>query len=199
MKKISGVLNTGVSKVASRFVNEHAKPYGIELATRNVHYNLMLAELFEHLLLFDEVAIVMNVDNSPLGILISEFGLNDTAKLIETGAIKLILRRVLLVSKTGNRETGISELEGTPPVLSGMIVGEDIFGDPVKCINDAFRYVGYNYRGKERESFLNRILPYVIVDAGNSGDRAIKLITDAYHSNSLSTLDLHSIDNQIII
>ena len=190
MKKISGVLNTSVSKVASRFVNEHAKPFGIELATRNVHYSLMLAELFEHLLLFDEVAIVMNVDNSPLGILISEFGLNDTAKLIETGAIKLILRRVLLVSKTGNRETGISEFDGIPPVLSGMIVGEDIFDDPVKCINDAFRYVGYNYRGREREIFLNRILPYVIVDAGNSGDRAIKLLTDAYHSNSLSTLGL---------
>jgi hypothetical protein len=196
MKKISGVLNTNLPKIAGRFVSRKSKISDIDWALRDLHYRAMCAELFEHLLLFDEVAIVMNVDNSPLGILISEFGLNDTANLIETGAVKLILRRVLLTSKAGNAETGISESDGIPPVIPGMITEDNIFGDPAMCVNDAFNFVVYNYSKKDKEIFLKRVLPFIIVDNSNTGKKAVDLLTDAYHANSLSTIGLPYITHE---
>ena len=190
MQKISGVLNTNLSKIARRFVSRVSQTTDLEWAFRNFYYRTMCAELFEHLLLFDEVAIIMNIDNSPLAILINEFGLNDTAKLIEISSIKLILRKVILASKYGNQENGITEFNGIPPVISGMIVEDNLFGDPVQCIKDAFRFVKYNYPKRDKETFLKRILPFVFADEGNTGQRAVKLLTDAYHSNSLSAVGL---------
>ncbi len=190
MKKISGILNTGLSRTAGRFVSGNFKITGMDLAFRPLYYRSMLAELFEHLLLFDEVAIIINIDNSPLGILIAEFGIDDTARLIESGAVKLILRRTLLTSKVGNIETGISELDGIPPVIPGMIETDNHFGDPVKSIEDSFRFVKLNYSKRERDMFLKRVLPFIVVDSSNTNERAIKLLVDAYHSNSLSTIGL---------
>lgn len=190
MKKISGVLNTRISQVAGRFVSRYSTITDLERAFQDIHYRTMLAELFEHLLLFDEVAIVMNVDNSPLGILISEFGINDTANLIETGAIKLILRRVILTSKVGDIKNHITEFNGIPPVISGMIEVDNLFGNPTHCIDDAFKYVHYNYSRKERDMFSKRILPFIIIDSGNTGEKAVKILIDAYHSNSLSAVNL---------
>lgn len=196
MKKISGILNTKLAKVAEKLISRKSKVTQDEWSFRRLYYALMCAELFEHLLLFDEVAIAMNIDNAPLSILINEFGVNDTASLIETGAIKLIIRKIVLISSVGNIESGVSESDGIPPVLSGMLVDGDIFSDPIKCIDDAFNFVRYNYSKRERDIFTKRILPFIVIDDSNTGQKAVKLLIDAYHSNYLSTSGLPYVQHE---
>ena len=152
---------------------------------------LILAELFEQLILFDRIIINTNRVNFPLFFLINQLGINIVEEFIEKGFIKFLIWTPIIVAPSGKRnEDGTydeSEMYETPPIVPGTLVNSDF--DPEKNIDIALsKFPIYRDRKRifKRIASKNYIIPKGMEFASNSA----KIVIEAYKANNLLELGL---------
>lgn len=152
---------------------------------------LIIAELFEQLLIFDKIILKTSRLNFTLIFLINQLGINTVEKLLEKGYIELIIWTPLIVTGTGHtNEDGTNDesvIYGQPPIVAASVSDND--SDPEKNINIAL--TKFNHHRDRRRIFTRQALKRYIVPNGleYSSDSA-KLVIEAYTNNNLGTLGL---------
>ena len=193
MESIKGVLNTDLTKTSNTYVLNRSKLNVGQLYVERIEINRMYSELFEQLLLFDKVSIILgSMDNSAIASLIVGIGpaLLERALALET--IEITLPSTLSfvgMGRDGQGQNDPSLLFGTPPVLHGKTNGEGSFGDKKEVVLEALRFVE-GYSQFEKQEIARRISPYIKLGPVEDGDKANKIIMSAYESDSLSTVGM---------
>ena len=187
-----GILNTNITEVSQTYILDRNKRDGIQRAVEPLKVSLMYAELFEQLLLFDKVSVILgNMDNTAFAALVVGFGFPELERAIVLEAVEVVLPRTMSMVGMGPEGAGKTDpslLSGTPPVVYGIPKG-GAFGDPEEAVLEALKYV-VGYKGSEKRAFAKRIAPYIKLGSLNDGDKAVRIITDAYQSGSLKTVGL---------
>lgn len=189
---MKGILNTTVTDVSHQYVLERKKLDSIQRAVEPIKADLMYAELFEQLLLFDRVSIILgSMDNSALAALVVGFGFPELERAIALEVIEVVLPRTMSMVGMGPEGAGRKDpslLSGVPPVVYGVPQG-GAFGNPEEAVLDALKYVA-GYKEHEKQSFAKRIAPHIKLGSLNDGDKAVKIVTDAYESDALRPVGL---------
>jgi len=152
------VFNDQLSLYGERYITKVAPiPFGAEYS-EDIQKRKLMALLFEQFLLFDKIAIKIDMQNLELFFLIKELGINKVEELLDYGTIKLVLWTPTIVMLTGTQlpdgSVDQSTIIGRPPLVSGFV--SDEFSDPEKNIE---RLLGYFNLHKERKkTFKKRAL-----------------------------------------
>jgi hypothetical protein len=172
------------------FNNGIGSPYDMDFPKlTNEQENLIVAGLFEQLLLFDKIILSTNRTSFPLVFLISKLGINTVERLIENGYIKFMLWTPVIVTSTGRgREDGSideSVIYGTPPITAGAYANLD----PEENISIALSHFNFN---RDRKRILTRLAlkQYIVPDGMTFSTRSAELIIDAYKHDNLKELGL---------
>lgn len=152
---------------------------------------VILAGLFEQLLLFDKITISTNSLNFQLIFLLNTIGINKVEELIEKDIIKFLLWTPVIVSSSGKvDQDGIideSAIYGTFPIGAGSLSDED--RDPENNIEKALSLFNLN---RDRKRIFKRLAlkNYIIPDGMEFSVDSAKLVIDAYEQNNLRDLGL---------
>lgn len=152
---------------------------------------IILAELFEQLMLFDKIIISTNRVNYPLFFLIDQLGINKVEEFIENDFIKFLIWTPFIISPSGQRrEDGTndeSEMYGKPPIAAGSLVDKDF--DPENNIDVALSKFSLH---RDRKRIFKRVASknYIIPNGMEFSSNSAKIIIEAYKSNNLSDLGL---------
>src|ERR1035437_2279709 len=172
------------------FNNGIGSPYDMDFPKLTVEQEkLILAGLFEQLLLFDKIIISTNRTSFPLVFLISTLGINTVEKLIDYGYIKFMIWTPVIVTSTGrNREDGTideSIIYGTPPITAGAYANLD----PEENIRIALSHFNFN---RDRKRILTKLAlkQYFVPDGLSFSSKSAELIIDAYKHDNLRELGL---------
>ena len=125
------------------FNNKIGSPYSFGFPNLTVEEErLILAGLFEQLLVFDKITISTNRLSFPLVFLIKNIGINKVEELIDRKLIEFMIWTPVLVSGTGRQqEDGTideSVIYGQPPIAAGSLSNEDL--DPENNIKRALDF-----------------------------------------------------------
>lgn len=153
--------------------------------------DLILANIFEQLLLFDKIVVSTDKDNYALAFLISRLGLETVERLIQSDYINFSVKAAVILTSTGRRNDDGTMDESTiysqPPIVGGSLGNDEI--DPEKNVVKALKH--FNIDKKKRNELLKKIVPkYIVTDNMNLGGDSAKIIIDAYVNNNLSNLGL---------
>jgi hypothetical protein len=172
------------------FNNGIGSPYDPDFPKLTVDQEkLILAGLFEQLLLFDKIIICTNRVSFPLVFLISTLGINTVERLIENGYIKFMIWTPVIVTSGGRpREDGSvdeSVIYGTPPITAGAYIKID----PEENVAIALKHFNLN---RERKRIFTRLAlkQYFMPDGLPFSSKSAELIIDAYKHNNLERLGL---------
>lgn len=152
---------------------------------------LIIAGLFEQLLIFDKVTISTNRLNFALFFLINKLGINTVERLFECGYIQILLWTPFIVSSSGHqREDGSideSVIYGKPPLSGGSITSNDL--NPEDNMNKALSPFNLN---RERRRIFSRIAQkyYIIPDGLKFARDSARIVIDSYEKNNLASLGL---------
>lgn len=152
---------------------------------------LIIADLFEQILLFDRIVLRTGKANFALFFLMKNLGLKTVEKLIESKYIQFLLFTPIITTSIGvQKEDGTidqSSVIGKPPIISGTYQVDDDYADT--NIMGALKY--FDLRSKEKKNLKKKILKnYIVPDGMGYASNAAKFITDAYESNLLKNLGL---------
>jgi hypothetical protein len=152
---------------------------------------LLLAELFEQLILFDKITIKTGRLNFTLHFLIHHLGINLVEELVEKGLIQFLLWTPVIVTGSGTqREDGTideSTIIGKPPIATGQLSNEDL--DPENNIKKGLQH--YNLHRDRRRIFTRKALKnYVIPEGMEFSKNAAEFITESYNAGHLRDLGL---------
>ncbi len=152
---------------------------------------LILATLFEQLMIFDSLTLTTSRLNFALTFLISKIGVNNVERMLDGGYLKFILWSPIIVTSTGTKkEDGSideSSIYGQVPIVAGELGPADL--DPEKNISVALS--NFNLHKDRKRSFTKKALKhYTIPDGMLLSTNAAKLVIDAYKSNNLEYLGL---------
>lgn len=153
--------------------------------------DLLLARLFEQLLIFDKVVIRTNNVNFQLAFLLNELGPNLVEQLVERGLLKFLLWTPMIMSGAGRqRDDGTideSTVIGIPPIVSGSLSTSDL--KPSNNIEKALSNLPYN---RDRKRILKKILSkHYIVPKGDEFSRdSVNIVIEAYKANILDEFGL---------
>lgn len=159
---------------------------------------MMLAGLFEQIMLFDRVTISTNRVNFQLIFLIDQLGINMVEELLDRNIIEFLLWSPLLFTGRGRTmddgTNDTSVIFGQPPIVAGGLVADDL--DIEKQIDKALSM--FSLHRDRKRIFKRRAFDKFIVPDGlkNSGESA-KLVIDAYVSNNLVDLPYQKEPNQL--
>ena len=174
------------------FNNNIGNPYNIDYKKLTKEQEQEIAaELFEQLLIFDQIVITTNKTNFSLYILIKKLGINTVEKLIENGYIKFIIWSPLLIVSTGkqlsNGKIDQSRIYELPPLTVGTYIDSDL--DPENNIEQALQYFGLP-RDRKRAFIRKARKNYIKLDGMNYSAESAKLVIDSYNNNDLVELGL---------
>ncbi len=152
---------------------------------------LLVAELFEQLILFDKITVKTGRLNFTLHFLIHYLGINLVEELIEKGMIRFLLWTPVIVTGSGTqREDGTideSTIIGKPPIATGQLSNEDL--DPENNIKKGLQ--NYNFHQDRKRIFTRKTLKnYVIPEGMEFSKNAAEFITESYKAGHLSDLGL---------
>jgi hypothetical protein len=153
--------------------------------------DIILANIFEQLLLFDKIVISTDKDNYALAFLINRLGLETVERLIRSDYINFSVKAAIIVTSQGRqRDDGTldeSTIYSQPPIVGGSLGKDEI--DPEKNVLRALRH--FHIDKKKRNDLIKKIVPkYIITDNMNLGGNSAKIIIDAYTNNNLANLGL---------
>jgi hypothetical protein len=189
------IFNTQLEQYSLRYLSKSVPtPSGREYIPA-FQKRLVLAELFEQLLLFDRVAIKVDCwNNWPLSFLISELGLNRVEELLEYDILQLVLWTPAITAKTGTQlkpggPIDTSTVFGTPPLVSGYISSPHT--DPEYSITIALQRLGYLHP-ERKKIFIKKASGQYILPNNNFASQSKNIILDAYGQNRLEPFGLPS-------
>ncbi|WP_288441109.1 hypothetical protein [uncultured Chryseobacterium sp.] len=174
------------------FNNKIGNPYSLTNKQLTKDEELKVAsEIFEQLLIFDQIIISTNMTNFSLFVLIKNLGINTVEKLIEYDYIKFMIWSPLLITSTGRRlddgtidESRIYEL---PPLTGGSYTELDL--DPDKNIEQALRF--FSIPRERKRAFMRKARKNYINIAGMElSTQSAKVAIDSYTNNNLVDLGL---------
>lgn len=174
------------------FNNKIGSPYSFVFPRLTEEENrLILASIFEQLLIFDSITITTSRVNFPLAFLISQIGINNVERLVESGYIKFMIWSPLLMQGTGKQlEDGTideSTIYGQPPIAAGSLIKDDL--DPEKNIDIGLSH--FNLHKDRKRIFKKKALKnYVIPNGMDFSSDSAKIVIDAYKANNLAELGL---------
>ena len=156
-----------------------------------IEERLILAEIFEQLLIFDKITIATNRVNSTLLVLYKLLGLYTLERMLESGYIEFMLWSPIIVTSTGRQlEDGSfdeSVIYGKPPIAAGEYSQLDLDPDHNidKALSKIFMRVDLK-RGLKKKLIKN----YIVLDGMSFSKDAEALVIDSYKKNNLANLDL---------
>ncbi len=151
----------------------------------------ILSELFEQLLIFDQVVISSDRLNFQLFFLAKQLGINLLEEFIEKRYFKFMIWTPLLMIHKGTQlEDGSideSTMDETPPLIAGSLIESDI--DPEKHANEALKHLGLY--SKKRKDLTKKIVKNYIVPQGLEFSKdAVRIVTEGYKNNYFAELNL---------
>lgn len=162
------------------------RTYDSELKRKDIFSNL-----FEQLLLFDNIVISTDKDNHSLYFLIRYFGYENTLRLIKSGYISFYIRTSIIVHSKGRQLADGSLDESTiyqqPPIVGGSLHGSDI--DIEENISRAIKPFNLDKK-KHRELIKHSYKQYIKDKDLELGTNTSKIIIDAYTNNNLENLGM---------
>ena len=193
MELLNGILNTELTDISHKYVSErHALGVGERYLERQV-MNRMFSELFEQLLLFNKISVVLgSMDNTAIASLVIGMGPHLLVRALKLEAIEIILPRTMSFVGMGPYGRGGKEaslLAGFRPVEYGILGDDGPYGNPRLAVLDALRYVD-GYSQPEKEEIANRIVPFIKLGPLEIGDKANGIIMSAYESDSLGPVGM---------
>ena len=179
--------------ISDVFNNKIGSPYDMVYPRlTRTEEQLILADLFEQLLIFDKITIVTGRLNFPLIFLINHLGINSVERLFRSGYLRMFLWAPMIFHLSGTKkEDGSideSTIYGRPPIMAGQLSDSDL--DPEKNIKQVFRH--FPQFDKERiKNFTKIVLSSYEVPKGLPySSESVKLVIEAYESNTLKELGL---------
>ena len=153
--------------------------------------NLILANIFEQLLLFDKIVISTDKDNYALAFLINKLGLETVERLIKANYINFSIKAAVIVMGRGrqNEDGTVDEsvIYEQPPIVGGSLGKKET--NPENNVVSALRH--FNIDKKHRNSLIKTIVPkYIVTEDMDMGANAAKLVIDAYTSNNFENLGM---------
>jgi len=151
----------------------------------------IIADLFEQLLIFDQITLSTNRLNYTLALMIAQLGLNTVERLFESGYIKIMLWSPMILTGKGRQKPDgtmdESVIYDQPPIATGSLADEDL--DPDRNIQMALSHFNIH---RDRKRIFTRIARkhYIIPNGMQYSSQAGDLIMDAYTKNNLSQLGL---------
>lgn len=153
--------------------------------------NEILSNLFEQLLIFDNVILSTNNHNTTLKFLINQLGLETVERLLRSKYIKLSIRSSVIMGASGTlKEDGSideSTIIGKPPITSASLSGDDI--NPEVNLYRALKNYDLSPKNLRRLIKLGRD-NYIESDNLQLGTNAADFITNSYINNHLDSLGL---------
>ena len=152
---------------------------------------LILAGLFEQLLVFDKITISTNRLSFPLVFLIKNIGINKVEELIDRKLIEFMIWTPVIVTGSGRQqEDGTideSVIYGQPPIAAGSLSNEDL--DPENNIKKALDLFSL-HRDRKRILIRKARKVYVVPDGMEFSTDSAKVVIEAYKQNNLVELGL---------
>lgn len=193
MSNFNGILNTSMVEYSGVYLGNRRTANPFQLYTEQIATAKVYAELFEQLLLFDKVSIILgSMDNSAIAALISGLGLVEFERALALEAIEIIQPKVMSMAGMGPYGRGQRDgnlLTGLPPVVYGRLEREGAFGNPEEAILDAFKYLE-GIPLNVQKPYARRIAAYIKPGPIDDADRAVRIVTDAYNSDLLRKVGL---------
>ncbi len=151
----------------------------------------IFSNLFEQLLLFDNIVLSTDKDNHTLYFLIRYFGFENTLRLIKSGYISFYIRTSIIVQSIGKKLDDGSIDESTiyeqPPIIGGSLHKDDI--DIENNIYKAIR--PFQFDKKREREFIKNVHKQYIKDLDlELGTNTSKIIIDSYVNNNLENLGM---------
>lgn len=151
----------------------------------------ILSEMFEQLLLFDEIVLRTNRLNSALTFLIKHLGINLVEELIERKLIRFLLWSPALFTGAGRQLEGggidKSVIIGQPPIAAGSLSDQDI--DPNENIKRGIDPFGF-HRDRRRSFTRKAIRNYIVPIGSEFSSESARIVIDAYKENNLRSVGL---------
>lgn len=174
------------------FNNNFGSSYGVNYPKLSKEQDrLFIANLFEQLLIFDQITISTNRINFALVFLIDRLGINIVEKLFDYGYIKIMIWSPVLISGKGRMQKDGSIDESViykqPPIGAGSLSSDDF--NPEININRALN--NFNLQRDRKRIFTRRALKnYIVPDGMEFSTDSAKLVIDAYLNDNLSSFGL---------
>jgi hypothetical protein len=174
------------------FNNKIGSPYSFDNPRLSKEQDLqILAELFEQLLIFDQITISTNRVNFALTFLISRLGIEVVERLLVSGYIKIMIYSPILMTSNGRQQKDgtidQSVIFGQPPIASGTLSEEDL--DPER--NVSYALSNFNLSKDVKRNFTKKAVSnYIVPDGMKISSNSEKLIINAYTNNNLVNLGL---------
>lgn len=151
----------------------------------------ILADLFEQLLIFDEITLTTSRINFALTFLIQKININNVERLIDAGYLKFILWSPIIFTSSGmqreDKSIDESVIYGRPPLAAGSLSAEDL--NPERNIRAALS--NFDIHEERKRNFIKKAVKnYSIPDGMILSQDSAELIIDAYKNNNLSELGL---------
>lgn len=152
---------------------------------------LILAGLFEQLLVFDKITISTNRLSFPLVFLIKNVGINKVEELIDRKLIEFMIWTPVIVTGLGKQQDDgtidESVIYGQPPIAAGSLSNEDL--DPENNIKKALDL--FNIHRDRKRIFIRRARnAYVVPNGMEFSTDSAKVIIQAFKQNNLLELGL---------
>lgn len=152
---------------------------------------LLVAGLFEQLMLFDKAIIRTNGSNHGLIFLIDALGIETVERLLDYGYINLLIWTPVIVTGGGMKlddgSIDKSVIYEQPPIVAGSMSDDDM--NPEDNILKALKTMGFS-REKTRSFIKKARKQYVVPDGMEFSTGSAKLVINAYENNDLESLGL---------
>lgn len=186
------VFNDQLELYVQRYISNVAPiPLGEDIS-EDIQKRKLLALLFEQFLLFDKIAIKIDVQNFELYFLIKELGINKVEELLDYGIIKLVLWTPAIIMTTGTElpdgTIDNSTIMGRPPLISGWI--SDEFSNPERNIDRLLSY--FSLHKDRKKTFKKKALKQFVLPDNSIAEKATEIVLDAYLKNRLADLGLRA-------
>lgn len=174
------------------FNNSIGSPYSFGFPNLTAdEERLILAGLFEQLLVFDKITISTNRLSFPLIFLIKNIGINKVEQLIDRNLIEFMIWTPVIVTGSGRqKEDGTideSVIYGQPPIAAGSLSNEDL--DPANNIKKALDL--FNLHRDRKRIFIRRARKaYLVPDGMVFSTDSAKVVIEAFKQNNLVELGL---------
>lgn len=153
---------------------------------------LILAALFEQLLIFDKITISTNRSNFALKFLLKNLGVSTLERLLDSGYIEFMIWSPIIAINVGHQsDDGVLDettIYGQSPILSGSLSEDDL--NPERNIDMALMNFNFDKETKRNIKKKARDI-YLPLNGLDFSKDSAKFVIDAYKENNLSTLGLH--------
>lgn len=197
------VLNNSIEFFGARFITKTANILEHNKVSIQEEKDKLFAEVFEQLMLFDNVYVKTGDHSTSLYILLRELGINQVEENISNGIIRFLFWKPYLVCRQGRLIGGPSirimgdnsgdvyddsEILGTDPILVSNIAIEEKGYDLEKIIDHTLQSIHIH---PDRKRILKRIvIENYIIPTIDDAEKAKSFAIDSYKKNKLEKFGL---------